>query len=82
MILNSYTGPPLENTLSAHACDMLGLLMLSEGGEILGEELTLCTVVRLVGVTLLLVLLQPGQRVGVKVTDITFMTEGWWFLLP
>ena len=61
---------------------MLGLLMLSEGGEILGEELTLCTVVRLVGVTLLLVLLQPGQRVGVKVTDITFMTEGWWFLLP
>ena len=61
---------------------MLGLLMLSECGEILGEELTLCTVVRLVGVTLLLVLLQPGQRVGVKVTDITFMTEGWWFLLP
>ena len=36
--------------------------MMSEGGEILGEELTLCTVVRLVGVTLLLVLLQPGPH--------------------
>ena len=56
--------------------------MVSEGGEILGEELTLCTVVRLVGVTLLLVLLQPGQRVGVKVTDITFMAKGGWFLSP